>query len=98
MAKTTHDIKQILVYADWLDLRGTILIGILQAEQIRGKEIFSFSYSKEWLEKGLALMLDPDLRLYSGPQYNLDDKPNFGIFMDSSPDRWGKVLMERRET
>jgi serine/threonine-protein kinase HipA len=43
------------------------------------------------------LILDPDLGLYSGPQYSRDDKPNFGLFLDSSPDRWGRMLMERRE-
>ncbi|WP_239059583.1 hypothetical protein [Bacteroides sp. 224] len=26
-----------------------------------------------------------------------DDKLNFGMFLDSSPDRWGRVLMKRRE-
>jgi serine/threonine-protein kinase HipA len=97
MAKTTHHIKQILIYADWIDLSGAFLMGTLQVEQVRGKEVFSFSYNKEWLEKGPALILDPDLGLYSGPQYSRDDKPNFGLFMDSSPDRWGRVLMERRE-
>ena len=33
MAKTTHHIKQILVYADWIDLGGAILMGTLQAER-----------------------------------------------------------------
>jgi serine/threonine-protein kinase HipA len=97
MSKSTHHNKQILVYGDWIDLGDTMLMGILQAEQVRGKEVFSFSYTKEWLEKGPALVIDPDLGLYSGPQYSRDDKPNFGLFMDSSPDRWGRVLMERRE-
>src|SRR5688572_938183 len=97
MTKSTHHIKQILVYADWIDLDDTMLMGTLQAEQVRGKEVFSFSYTKEWLEKGPALILDPDLGLYDGPQYSRDDKPSFGLFMDSSPDRWGRVLMERRE-
>lgn len=97
MSKSTHHIKQILVFADWIDLGGTLLMGTLQAEQVRGKEVFSFSYAKEWLEKGPALIIDPDLGLYSGPQYARDDKPNFGFFMDSSPDCWGRVLMERRE-
>ena len=72
-------------------------MGTLTAEQVRGREVFSFSYSKGWLENGLALVLDPDLGLYGGPQYSRDDKPNFGLFLDSSPDRWGRVLMERRE-
>lgn len=72
-------------------------MGILKAEQVRGKEVFSFAYSKEWLEKGPVLELDPDLGLYAGLQYTHDEKPNFGLFMDSSPDRWGRILMERRE-
>jgi serine/threonine-protein kinase HipA len=97
MSKSTRHNKQILVYADWIDLNGTMLMGTLQAEQVRGKEVFSFSYTKEWLEKGPVLIMDPDLGLYTGPQYSRDDKPNFGLFMDSSPDRWGRVLMERRE-
>ena len=97
MAKETRHTKQILVYADWLELAGVRKVGTLQSEQIRGKEVFSFSYDKDWLGSGMAIMLDPDLGLFTGPQYNRDGKPNFGLFMDSSPDRWGKVLMERRE-
>jgi serine/threonine-protein kinase HipA len=97
MAKVEKHSKQILVYADWIELGGPMFMGNLQAETVRGKEIFSFSYEKSWLEKGPALALDPDLGLYTGPQYSRDDKPSFGLFMDSSPDRWGKVLMERRE-
>lgn len=97
MAKGTRHTKQIIVYADWIELEGIKRVGTLQAEQIRGKEIFSFSYHGEWLESGMAIRLDPDLGLFAGPQYSRDDKPNFGLFMDSSPDRWGRVLMERRE-
>lgn len=87
------------MYADWEELNGVKHLGDLQVEQVRGKEIFAFEYSKEWLELGqkVVLNLDPDLGFFSGPQYNNDGKPNFGLFMDSSPDRWGKVLMERRE-
>lgn len=97
MAKQARYSKRIWVYADWIDLGGATLMGTLTAEQVRGREVFSFSYSKEWLEKGPALVLDPHLGLYSGPQYSRDDKPNFGLFLNSSPDRWGRVLMERRE-
>jgi serine/threonine-protein kinase HipA len=35
--------------------------------------------------------------LVGGPQYPAPDRQNFGIFLDSSPDRWGRVLMQRRE-
>jgi serine/threonine-protein kinase HipA len=37
------------------------------------------------------------LRLYKGPQYVGMEKPNFGLLLDSSPDRWGRVLMSRHE-
>lgn len=35
--------------------------------------------------------------LYSGVQYPKDTHRNFGIFLDSSPDRWGRQLLQRRE-
>jgi len=89
--------KEVLVYADWIDLEGPHLMGTLKAELLRGKEIFSFSYDQSWLRTGMAQELDPDLKMYTGPQFINDDKPNFGLFLDSSPDRWGRVLMKRRE-
>jgi serine/threonine-protein kinase HipA len=89
--------KKIYVYADWLGLNGPCIIGILRAESIRGNEVFSFEYDDNWLHSNQLFVLDPDLNYYSGPQYLQDDKPNFGVFLDSSPDRWGRVLMRRRE-
>jgi serine/threonine-protein kinase HipA len=32
-----------------------------------------------------------------GPQYLGDERDNFGVFLDSSPDRSGRVLLQRRE-
>jgi serine/threonine-protein kinase HipA len=95
----TPDIrKEILVYADWKGLKESpALLGILYATIVRGKEVFSFEYSDEWLKSNFAQVVDPDLQLYSGNQYLSDAKSNFGIFLDSSPDRWGRVLMKRRE-
>ena len=72
-------------------------MGILSVTHIKGREVFSFAYSEPWLLSGHAQDLDPDLRLYSGPQYITQGKRNFGIFMDSSPDRWGQLLMRRKE-
>ena len=72
-------------------------MGILRAEQILGNEVFLFEYDKSWLDSGVQSVLDPDLMLYSGPQYATEEKINFGIFLDSSPDRWGRLLMRRRE-
>ena len=89
--------KEIIVYADWQELPAAMKMGMLRAEQVRGEEIFSFEYDEQWLQSGFAQVLDPDLRLFTGPQYITDEKPNFGIFLDSSPDRWGRTLMKRRE-
>ena len=95
MAKQTHQ-RAILVYADWIGFEQPTHMGTLYATYARGKEIFSFEYNEAWL-KSSAHHLDPDLQLYSGQQYLSEGKSNFGIFLDSSPDRWGRVLMDRRE-
>lgn len=90
--------RKIYVYADWQGIDTPFLIGNLYSERLRGGEIFSFEYTEEWLNSENAFLLDPELQLYSGLHYlNDEKKANFGIFMDSSPDRWGRVLMRRRE-
>ncbi|GLU51266.1 hypothetical protein [Dyadobacter frigoris] len=40
-------------------------------------------------------MLDPDIAWFGGVQYP-NQKENFGIFLDSMPDTWGRTLMKRR--
>ncbi len=72
-------------------------MGTLYASLTRGKEIFSFEYDSEWLKSPQSQILDPNLGLFTGPQYAREDRPNFGVFLDSSPDRWGRLLMQRRE-
>ncbi len=90
--------REIYVYADWKEVGGPLPMGILSSELSRGKEIFSFEYDKSWLSSKFVQTLDSDLQLYSGSQYlNDENKSNFGLFLDSSPDRWGRVLMQRRE-
>lgn len=87
----------ILVYADWKGLKEPELMGTLSITHTRGHAVCTFSYNKEWIKNGQAQNLDPDLQFYDGPQFLTGGKPNFGIFLDSSPDRWGRVLMDRRE-
>jgi len=90
--------KEILVYADWDGLETPQFIGTLFSSYSRGKEIFSFEYDKEWLQSSFVQEIDLDLGLYPGIQYLRDEKSNFGVFLDSSPDRWGRVIMDRRES
>jgi serine/threonine-protein kinase HipA len=87
----------ILVYADWFELKGAARMGTLSVSQIKGRGVSSFAYDKDWLNRGQVQRLDPDLQLFSGPQYPAPDKKNFGIFLDSSPDRWGQDIMKRTE-
>lgn len=86
----------IYVYADWQDLESPMLMGVLSAHQAKGRKAFSFSYDKLWLKSGNQYQLDPDLQLFSGPQFT-NEKENFGLFLDSMPDTWGRTLMKRRE-
>ena len=85
----------IYVYADWVGLKEPTLIGTLSAHFAKGKKAFSFEYEKDWLKTDGQRLLDPDIEFYSGPQYPAN-KENFGIFLDSMPDTWGKTLMKRR--
>ena len=90
--------KEILVYADWDGLETPQFVGTLFSSYSRGKEIFSFEYDKEWLQSSFVQEIDHDFGLYPGIQYLRDEKNSFGVFLDSSPDRWGRVLMDRRES
>jgi serine/threonine-protein kinase HipA len=76
---------------------GPALMGTLHVQSGGREEVFSFTYAAEWLEKEEAFAFDPDLQLLGGPQYPAPSRNNFGIFLDSSPDRWGRLLMQRRE-
>ena len=96
MAKQDNK-RSIHVYAHWLGIVDPLLIGVLHSDRLRGKEVFSFEYDENWLKNGPSQLLDPNLQLYSGLHYLNEDKENFGMFLDSSPDQWGRILMRRRE-
>jgi serine/threonine-protein kinase HipA len=93
----SEGLRTIEVYADWIGLESVSHFGTLSVQAPRGREVFSFEYDVTWLRSVDNRILDPDLRLYRGPLYAGQGKPNFGLFLDSSPDRWGRVLMRRRE-
>lgn len=91
------DARIIYVYKDW-DAAIPEKIGTIYVEGGKGKEVISFEYDNAWLENvDTSLIFDPDLMLYKGRQYAPLDKSMFGIFADSCPDRWGRLLMKRRE-
>jgi serine/threonine-protein kinase HipA len=94
MAITKTDIW---VYAHWQGMAEPKCIGILNAQQAKGKKAFSFAYDKAWLNSAEQFLLDPDIAWYAGAQYS-NEKENFGVFLDSMPDTWGRTLMKRRAT
>lgn len=90
----------ILVYADWILPDGDGLatpqqVGTLTSTLVRNKELFNFQYAPEWLNSPYALPIDPELHLFAGRQFS--EGQNFRVFLDSCPDRWGRLLMKRRE-
>ena len=79
----------------WLDddLGPASLVGTLAHD--RGQ--IRFHYERDWLKDPRAFALDPDLSLDEHPFFPKPELGNFGIFLDSSPDRWGQTLMKRLE-
>lgn len=85
----------IVVYAHWMGMESPESIGTLSAHQSKGRKVFSFDYTKSWLESKAQFLLDPDIQWFGGTQFP-DKKENFGVFLDSMPDTWGRRLMQRR--
>ncbi len=80
----------------WMDadfLNEQLWVGTLHNDQGQMR----FVYAKDWLAHPAAFNLDPDLSLDRAPFFPRPELGNFGIFLDSSPDRWGQTLLQRRE-
>lgn len=89
-------ITQVYVFADWGERNGSVLVGSLRSSIVKNKEHFSFAYDDNWLMSAAAQKIDPSLEFYAGEQHGSGEQ-NFGAFLDSCPDRWGRLLMKRRE-
>ena len=87
---------KVYVFADWYELAKPTLVGTLRSSIVKNKEHFSFAYDNNWLRSSAAQKIDPNLEFYAGEQHG-DGEQNFGAFLDSCPDRWGRLLMKRRE-
>lgn len=88
--------KKIFVY-DSFSESNPVLLGYLYVDVVKGKETYSFEYDDNYLKHITSLtMIDPDLSVYGGRQYP-SGQSIFGIFSDASPDRWGRILMMKKE-
>lgn len=88
----------IAVYADWDGLPQPQRLGFLHSRRTRAHETFEFQYDPAALrDRRLGQqVLDPKMSLFEGPQFPPASQDRFGVFADSSPDRWGRMLMDRR--
>ena len=88
--------KTLYVYADfdWLD--EPMQVGELGYESLRGSDSYSFKYDNDWLRLYGSLFLSADINNYPGQQYTQPDRDIFGCFSDALPDRWGRLLLNRR--
>src|SRR5439155_2130393 len=87
--------RAIEVHASWVGFPRPVRMGTLYATPARRMEEFSFEYDRDWLASGFAQTLDPRLQLFRGEQHAAGKQ--FGLFLDSAPDRWGRTLLDRRE-
>ncbi len=89
--------RELFIYADfdWLDK--PILVGELGYESLRGSDSYSFKYDNSWLRQYGSLSLSADINNYPGWQYTQPERDIFGCFSDALPDRWGRLLLNRRE-
>ncbi|HEY5022678.1 MAG TPA: HipA domain-containing protein [Gemmatimonadaceae bacterium] len=86
------------VYKDWSADELPKRLGTLRVHSGRTGELFDFTFDDDALtDRTLSKQtLDPDLGIFPGPQFPKDGRTMFGVFKDSSPDRWGETLMRRR--
>jgi serine/threonine-protein kinase HipA len=88
----------IAVYGDWDGLPEPLRLGRLHANRTRGREVFEFEFDAAALRSPALnnVQLDRRLGLYEGRQHPAQGSDAFGVFADASPDRWGRLLMQRR--
>lgn len=88
----------------WLDapaLCRPVQLGWLSKRPSRAGDVVAFEYTDLWLSGAMGIApfaLDADLPLVEGWQYAHKGAGEVSaVFQDSSPDRWGRLLMDRRE-
>ena len=89
--------KKIIVYADFDFLTSPEEIGTLDYEHVRGKDHLVFEYSRQWLKQYGGILLSGDLMNVPSLQHPRGNDNVFGFVKDSFPDRWGRLLLDRRE-
>lgn len=83
------------VFLDAADVGACRRVGVLRRSG-PGDAPIAFAYEQAWLDDAASFVLDPSHYPFGGDQYPREGALA-GIFTDTSPDRWGRILLERRE-
>jgi serine/threonine-protein kinase HipA len=94
---TRSDRSSVDVVLDAAELMPLTKVGTVHFSPTRTDFPISFEYDRDWLKTAGCFALDPRLELFAGEQHPPSSSVTFGVFQDAAPDRWGRVLMERRE-
>lgn len=88
----------------WLDAPGLctpVQLGWINRRPSRTGDVIAFAYTDLWLDGAMHIApfeLDADLPLVEGWHYARKGANDVtAAFHDCSPDRWGRLLMDRRE-
>jgi len=90
---STPLLDEVGVELDAADLGPSVRVGVLRHT---ASGVIGFDYDAGWLARPGAFVLDPAHGRYPGLQYPRSGELA-GILSDTAPDRWGRLLLERRE-
>src|SRR5450755_3262435 len=90
--------KSITTYLDWEGMADPVRLGVLYARTGGSREVFDLELDPVTPARPelAQLHLDPEIAMVAGHQYPRANAFQFGMFSDASPDRWGRMLMQRR--
>lgn len=85
--ETVYEIR-----AGWLNDEkiGDLIIG-----SGKRQDVLAFEYDERWIQDHSNCVIDLNLLPYTGRQYA--ENGMFSFLEDASPDRWGKMLLKRKE-
>lgn len=88
---------EVTVELDAAELGGPVRLGRLRRVPSPSGAVVAFSYDEAWIARPHAFVIDPAHGLYPGDQYPRAGDGIAATFTDAAPDRWGRMLLERRE-
>jgi serine/threonine-protein kinase HipA len=89
--------QELRVHLDSPDFGGDVVVGHLRRDRGASGPPVAFGFDTAWFDGGHSMTLDPELGPFPGNQYPRRTRL-FGVFSDIAPDRWGRILLQRRET